>query len=210
MSEPFPQPTSQQQQPYLPTTPASEPPPLEAEVLSYAGPVVNRGYGLWRQGDRVVATREADFGDACFKCGEPCKGWRWRNTLYWHEPWVFILILFPGILVYAIVALCIRKNAKVSVGLCEAHRKRRVRGILMTWLLSLLAVAALVGGIAIATQRRGGEWGIVPILSSFVLIIVAIIVGSRVRVLSPKKIDAHYAWYTGGGEAFLRTLPAIP
>ena len=51
------------------------------------------GYGVWRQGDRIVATRDSDLGDACVKCGAPAEGWRWNKTLYWHEPWVYILIL---------------------------------------------------------------------------------------------------------------------
>ena len=196
----------------IPLAPPPMPPPMPVQTLGYASPrMASGGYGVWRQGDRIVATRDSDLGDACVKCGAPAEGWRWNKTLYWHEPWVYILIL-PGILVYAICALVLRKSAKVSAGLCPAHRKRRNIGILLTWLLSLAGIAAFIGGIAVAGgDSNTPEWGMLIVLLGFVMIVAAVIVGnSMARVLTPKRIDDHYAWYGGAHEAYLGTLNSTP
>ena len=186
---------------------SASPPPMPPPMLSYASPVMSAGAGVWRRGDRVVATRDADFGDACVKCGAACDGWRWRKTVYWHEPWLFVLILFPGLLIYAIVALCVRKNARVSAGLCPAHRARRNLGIAVTWALALLGAGALVGGMIVSAERGGvADFALPLVLFGFALIVVAVVVGNTVRVLTPKKIDRDYAWYAGATEPFLRTL----
>ncbi|MEA2736225.1 MAG: hypothetical protein QOE14_2676 [Humisphaera sp.] len=187
---------------------------MPAQVLSYASPgsapMHAAGYtGLWRQGDRVVATRDADLGDACVKCGAAAAGWRWNKTLYWHEPWLYVLIFFPGLLIYAIVALALRKGAKVSVGLCPAHRKRRNTGILLVVLLTLLGIVSMIGGMIIASDKNG-EWGFLGVLAGFGMIIAAVIIGNTMtRVLTAKKIDDHYAWYGGASEVYLRTLDSI-
>jgi len=168
------------------------------------------GYGVWRQGDRIVAMREIDLGDVCVKCGAACEGWRWKKTLYWHEPWVYALIL-PGVLIYAICAMVLRKGAKVRAGLCPAHRKRRNIGVLLTWLLSLGGLGGFIGGCIVASERSTEGLGLAMVLVGFILIIAAVIVGNTMtRVLTPKKIDDHYAWFAGASEVFLQTLPPIP
>jgi hypothetical protein len=183
---------------------------MPVPTLGYASPhMLPTGYGVWRQGDRIVATREIDLGDACVKCGAACDGWRWNKTLYWHEPWIYVLII-PGILIYAICALVLRKNARVAAGLCPAHRKRRYVGIFLTWILSLAGIAGFFGGMIVAGESKTPEWGVALVLGGLVMIIAAVIVGNvMARVLVPKKIDEHYAWFGGAHETFLRTLPAI-
>jgi hypothetical protein len=188
-----------------------QPPHMPPQTLAYATPGMPRavpgGFGVWRQGDRIVATREIDLGDGCVKCGAPSDGWRWNKTLWWHEPWLFVLIFFPGILIYAIVALILRKSAKVSCGLCPVHRKKRNNGIMIAWAIALVGVLSLVGGIMISSQKNG-DWGVLLVIGGIVVALIAAVVGSSVaRVLVPKKIDNNYAWYGGAGEPFLQTLP---
>jgi hypothetical protein len=184
---------------------------MPPQTLGYATPhMMPTGYGVWRQGDRIVTMREVDLGDLCVKCGAPSDGWRWNKTLYWHEPWVYALIL-PGILIYAICALVLRKSAKVSVGLCPVHRKRHYLGVLLTWVLSLAGLGGFIGGIAVAAESKTPQYGMALIFLSFFLIIAAVVVSSMMaRVLVPKKIDDHYAWLGGANDAFLRTLPSTP
>ena len=188
------------------------PPPMPAQTLAYATPRMNMargGYGVWRQGNRIVATREIDLGDACVKCGAPSDGWRWNKTLYWHEPWIYVLIL-PGLLVYAICALILRKNARVAAGLCPVHRKRRNLGILLTWLLTIGGFVGFIGGMIVMSDDKSVGLGAGMFFGGIVLWIVAAIVASvMARVLVPKKIDEQYAWFAGADEAFLRTLPGI-
>ena len=210
MSQPFPPPPPLH--PGQPSPYGTVPPPMPPQTLGYASPrnpSPSYGYGLWRQGDRVVATREMDLGDACVKCGAPCDGWRWNKTLYWHEPWVYALII-PGVLIYAICALVLRKSAKVSAGLCPVHRKRRYTGIFLVWVLSLLGLGCFIGGIGVSANSKSPELGVAILFAGIAMWIVAVVVGNvMARVLVPKKIDERYAWYSGADEAYLQTLQPI-
>jgi hypothetical protein len=208
----YPQPVAYPQAPY-PQAPYPQGAPAPANVLAYANmnaPPASVA-GVWRDGALLVAPVIAELPDVCVKCGANAEGGRWRKKVYWHHPALYLLIFFPGILIYAIVALIVRKSATIGVGLCPRHRARRNRTVLATWLLGLGAAAGIVGGIAYAGNARGSaaDYGVFIVLAGFVLIIAAAIVGSRARVLSPKKIDGPWAWYTGAGEDFLRVLPVV-
>jgi len=215
MSQPLPPPPLQSQQQSQDTydlgPPPLVPPAAPPQTLGYATPHMNMargGYGVWRQGDRIVATREIDLGDACVKCGAACDGWRWNKTLYWHEPWLYVLIFFPGLLIYAIVALVVRKKARVAAGLCAEHRKRRNVGVLLTWLLTLAGLGGFVGGMFVMSEKNYEAIGAAIFFGGIVLwIIAAVVAAAMTRVLMPKKIDEHYAWFAGANEPFLRTLP---
>jgi hypothetical protein len=192
--------------------PMSDPlPPAVPQVLSYAMPYAPLSGGVWREGQLIVVPTQAELPDVCVKCGEPADGWRWRKKLYWHHPALFLLIIFPGLLIYVIVALCVRKKATVGVGLCRAHRSHRNKWILATWMLTLGGIAGLVAGIAVAAGALGNQaagYGMFVILAAMVMLIFAAVGGMRgARVLLPRKIDGPWAWYTGGGERFLRGLP---
>src|SRR4051794_16174174 len=74
-----------------------------APVLPYASPI---GYGsgpqVWREGNALIVHKYATFSDRCIKCGSTENVTPLRRTLYWHNPALYILILFPGLLIYAI------------------------------------------------------------------------------------------------------------
>jgi hypothetical protein len=59
----------------------------------------------------------------CVQCGQPSTTLV-KKTFYWHPAWVYILIL-PGLLIYAIAALAIRKGMKLQVPLCHVHSQAR-------------------------------------------------------------------------------------
>ena len=93
-----------------------------------------------------------------------------------------LMILFPGVLIYAIVALIVRKKAIVEASLCPEHRSARSRWILLTWLTGVGSFVALIGGIVISASLRNHEEFIVfGLLAFVVLLIVAIVVGNRAR-----------------------------
>jgi hypothetical protein len=192
--------------------PMSHPlPPVMPQVLSYAMPYAPLMGGVWREGQLIVVPTQAELPDVCVKCGEPAGGWRWRKKLYWHHPALYLLIIFPGLLIYVIVALCVRKKATVGVGLCRAHRSRRIKWILATTMLALGGLVVLFGGIAMAAGARSSqaEYGVLLVLAALVMLILAAVAGLRgTRVLQPRRIDGPWAWYIGGGEGFLRGLPA--
>lgn len=197
------------------------PPPLQqqqwqqpVQPLGYASPMISQNPGAaWRKGNQLVTTREADLGDACVKCGAPAEGWRWNKTMYWISPvWVLLIFLPFGLIILLIVYLAVRKSAKVSAGLCPAHRARRRNGLVITTLLAVAGFIGLVAGITIAAESKSGDAPIGPfiLVGGIVLLIASAVTGTTLaRVLAPRKIDDHYAWFRGAGEGYLRQLSVI-
>lgn len=152
--------------------------------------------GLRREGDLVVIpVRGTRFPDRCVVCNQPAVK-RLGRKLYWHVPFVYALICI-GVLVYAIVALIVRKGAQFEVGLCEAHATRRRNGILIGWLGFF---ACLVATIAVADRAPA------LMLLFIVLMIAAPVVGILMtQVVTAKRIDKQYAWLKVG-RPFLESL----
>ena len=64
--------------------------------------------------------------DTCVKCGRPAAR-KLKRTLYWHNPGLYFLILLY-LLIYLIVALIVRKQLKVTIGLCRRTRQSAAGG----------------------------------------------------------------------------------
>jgi len=139
--------------------------------------------------------------DYCIKCGVPANGIYLRKRLSWHHPALALLIL-AGLLIYAIVALIVRKSAVIDVSLCEDHRRKHRSAVLVTWLVFLAGVAFIVLAIA---QESGGSalFGILLVFAS------AIGAATWAKVVHVKKIDDHHVWLRGIGESFLVMLPSL-
>lgn len=196
--------------PPLPPVPPSVP---AQPVLPYATPMaygqqVYAPAGAWQDGKSLVTTNVITLPDRCVKCNAPIAGKRFVKKFYWHNPWIYILIL-PGLLIYAIVAMIVRKGATVNFGLCAQHRSRRTMWVAITWGICLAAVAMLVGGIALLANGRSTSdlGGILMLCFVPTILIGAIVSIYGPRVLSPTKIDERYAWFSGAGIEFLNTLP---
>jgi hypothetical protein len=174
--------------------------------IPYATPALYQFQGgVWREGGLMVMHKAAVLPDLCVKCGSPANGFRIKRRFFWHDPIYYWLIL-PGVLIYAIVAMCVRKDLHTFVPLCSSHRAHRRNGILFGWLGLLAGIAVMVAGIALID--RGLGLLILVGLSIVLAATVAIIIFAR--TLKPKKIDDIYAWLTGCGEPFLAQLPPIP
>jgi hypothetical protein len=219
--QPYPQqspppPQYPQQQGYSQPSGYQPPPPpgMPAQMLGYASPMTGAVNAAWRRGNQVVATRDAELGDACVKCGAPAEGWRWNKTVYWISPAFLLLFFLPfGLIILLIVYLIVRKSAKVSAGLCPAHRSRRMKGILITTVLALAGAVGLVVGIGLSAEAKSSDppIGIAVALASVVMLITSAVTGTTMaRVLTPAKVDDHYAWYRGAGEGYLRLLNSTP
>jgi hypothetical protein len=91
-------------------TRSSMPPPLPPPTLGYATPLglgAPTG-GLWREGNRLVTTSTATLPPRCVKCNQLGTVQYANRKFYWSTPWLLFLILV-NLLVYAIVALVVRK-----------------------------------------------------------------------------------------------------
>ena len=182
-----------------------------APMLGYATPAGYTPGGQWQDGNVLVMHKQSAFLNCCVKCGQPSDGRVWRHKYYWHHP-AFALLVLVNILVYAIVAMCVRQKAEVILYLCERHRRRRFWGVTLGWLFALGGLGGLIGGaIFAANARRADEWiGGMIALGGFVLLIAAIIVGFAIApVLRPKKMDKEYAWFKGAGADYLAQLPTV-
>lgn len=157
------------------------------------------GSQVWRFNRQLVCRPGTSLPDRCVKCNVPVHGSRLKRQLYWHPALVYVLLLV-NLLVYIIVALFVRKRATLDVGLCDAHRKRRVLIIAGSWLTVLSGIALFVYGLS---NNQGGI-----ALFGFLAFLVAAIVGA---VLGPQvsaaKIDKDFVWVKGVCREYLEQLP---
>lgn len=192
------------------------PPPLPVadgpRPIGYANWTTGRLRGAGRDGKLVVAPDGCDLGSRCVLCNEESDRPRKMRTMTWFPRWVLVTVL-AGLLIAAIIIAIIQKKTKIAFGLCEAHRKRRLKLILLTWLLSLSCPAAMIFGLILAdTNKRQGDGGVYAIggvIAFFVLFIGAVIVGMRARALTCTFIKDGVGVFKGAGEAFLDTLPGV-
>jgi len=79
---------------------------------------------VWREGRTLVFEREAELPQRCYRCNAPAEHRR-TVRVWWHSRWWYLLIL-AGLVVYALVALIVVKRAKVELGSCRRHHRRRI------------------------------------------------------------------------------------
>jgi DNA-directed RNA polymerase subunit RPC12/RpoP len=155
--------------------------------------------GLWRTGKQLVTRSETPFPDRCVRCNAPANGYRLKRQLYWHPPAYYLFILL-NLLIYAIIAICVRKKAIVHIGLCDQHRVRRKWGIVVCCSGVLIGFVMLIGG---AVQGSG----IVAVLG-FLLLVGAAIYGALTGArISPARITKDNVWLKGVNSDYLAELP---
>lgn len=128
---------------------------------------------------------------------------RWlTKTFYWHSSWLYLLISFPGVLIYAIVAVVVRKKVRLSVPLCETHRAARTR---MKWLATALLLGFIPVGALLPQLGVSVAWSVLIMLAMIAGGVVASIVTSLLR---PTYIGDQYARFRGASEQFMSLLPS--
>ena len=159
------------------------------------------GIGVWREFSKLVMTKDAQLPDRCTVCNAPANGLRLKRNLYWHPP-AWYLLICAGILIYAIAALIVRKQARIEIGLCQIHFQNRKRAVGITW--SLIGVAILVGIIATIKSPE------------LILLAVAIFMGALIYAIvamqpvTPGKITDRLVWLKGVHQDYLNMLPELP
>jgi hypothetical protein len=155
--------------------------------------------GLWRERRKLVTVSETPFPDRCIKCNQPANGFRLKRVIYWHNP-AYYLLLLCNVLIYAIVAMIVRKKAVLHIGLCAAHRQQRKVAILVCWLgvlggLGITISAGVTGRVGLAVVGVAGLlfgviWGMV-----------------KGRTINATKIEGKDVWASGVCKEFLDELP---
>jgi hypothetical protein len=164
-----------------------------------AGLTTGGGGGFRRSGALLITSPEVRLPPRCVKCNAPVDGPLKRKRYYWHHPAIFALVLF-NLLIYAIVAVIVRRRAEVTFGLCQVHRAKRNRAIVG----GLLGVCLSIGLTAGAIGQQIPVLALVGILGVVVSIVVSAVVA---RALLPTRIDKAGAQFKGCGEGFLASLP---
>lgn len=153
----------------------------------------------WRDGRDLILPIQADHAARCYRCGAPAAS-RVPRTLYWHHPAWYLLIL-AGILIYALVALAIRRRADVVVGLCPRHTAARRRA---AWIgAGLLGSAVGALALAIAGPAAVG-WLMIP--TTIGGLVVLMVRSNLVRV---RRIESPHVWLANPAPALLEGLPDI-
>ncbi len=168
------------------------------------GPRVSDGAGAWRRKKTLIIDREPRLPDRCVKCNAPAEE-RLHVKISWHKQWVYVMVLL-NVLLYALVALAVRKKAEVEVPLCLKHSQRR----------SMLVKASWMGGLASLVMMGGGftsdsESGVLVGLAGCLVLVPAAIVGTvAARPVFPEKIDDERLWLRKCSANFLDSLPEAP
>jgi hypothetical protein len=177
---------------------------MSAPLNPYAPPasVVTdmAGSDCWRDGRYVVLRRGSDLPPRCVRCNAPALQPVKQRRFYWYSPLLYIL-LFINVLLFAIVALVVRKSEKASPGLCAGHDRRRRRAL-------TAAVLVFTGGMALL--GAGGAYGgnAALILSGLLVLLAALVVIATVAALpTAARIDKHYLRLRGCGPLFRDSLP---
>jgi len=153
---------------------------------------------IWRDKTTLVMTKESPLPNRCVKCNEPTAE-RLKRKLTWHHPALYLTILI-SVLVYAVIAMVVRKTATVHVGLCDEHLNARRRNLAITWIMGIVGVLCF--------PLAGVMEDIMIVFLGLLLISAAAIYGTiTLRVVVPTKIDNDFVWLKGVNSDFLQEFP---
>jgi hypothetical protein len=182
--------------------------PGQAEVVqpvSYFTPTGVGGGGVWNYGGILVMHKQAQLPPQCIKCCAPAEGKPLKRKLTWHPGWVYLLIL-PGLLFYAIVAMSIQEKATISVGLCGKHRSRRRMHLWIAWLIFFASIAFFFIAANVPGREMPAYYALCGTLGLLISATYALVIA---RLVTPHKIDPQYVWLNGVSREFAGQFPAM-
>lgn len=181
----------------------------DAGDLAYRPMQAQDALPIWADGDELVFSRNTRFPPCCIKCGA-ASSTELHKTLVWHPQWLYVLILFPGWLIYLIVALAMQKKAEVALPLCQPHHERRRRWIVGAWATGLLGLVVMCAVPTLAPAMSQDD-ALCAGMGVGTLLMVAALIGGIVgaRVVHPTHIDDRMVRVKGAGRAFLAMAPPL-
>lgn len=156
---------------------------------------------IWRDGKSLVMASGTELPCRCVRCNASVTRPPIKRTLYWHQQWIYLLILL-SVLIYIIVALIVRKKAVARIPLCDQHRQQRWIMIAVSWLMVVAGIGAFVAGLG--AQTGGGA----ALVAGLGLFIAGIVLGVwKGRLVAAKRIDGDKVWIDGFCRQYLDGLP---
>jgi hypothetical protein len=160
---------------------------------------ITPGTHVWRSGKFLVMNKDAELPHLCVKCNAPGHGRKLKRRLFWHNPWIYLLIP-AGLLIYAVIATVIGKRAQIEVSLCQKHWRIRLRDLFITWLL----IVGCLGAFAYAIVESN-FW---HMFGGLGLLFMGAIYGHiRTTMVTPKRIDNKLVWLKGVSADYLAQFP---
>lgn len=161
---------------------------------------------IYRDGKLLVMHKTAKLSYRCLKTNQAADLWL-RRKFVWHAPWLYLLILFPGLLFYILIALIVQRRATIQIPLSREASRRRWRGIWTGWGLVLGGIALIFAAIAFQDGRARDfpAWFLIGGLLSIVVgAIVGVITSS---IVSASRIEKEFVWIQGGHPDYLAQFP---
>lgn len=160
---------------------------------------------IYRDGKDIIVARGAQLPPACIKCGQPATGGLLLKKFYWHERWVYFLLL-PGVIWYIIAAYVVRKRMDLAIPLCGEHRIRH------QWLRQAAILMMIASSIfVIISFFLPPDYLAYAIFSFFGLLLAGFITWLIAgQFLRPMLINESLGIFRGAGERFLAQLPQKP
>ncbi|HUY88547.1 MAG TPA: hypothetical protein VMV10_07425, partial [Pirellulales bacterium] len=154
--------------------------------------------------------KRAVLPDRCVKCNRPAGGGRLKRSLSWHHPAWFLLILI-SLWIYLIVMFIVRHTAKIEIGLCEVHRRKRRNAIAVSWLLVLAGIGAFCVGLGLSGGFGPTPWYVPASIIGGIAMFLAGLIYAVVFVplVAPQKIDKEYVWLKKIDPAYVAQFPPM-
>jgi hypothetical protein len=156
---------------------------------------------IWRSGNLLVMRKGARLPDRCIKTNRSANGKRFKATLYWHHPIIYLLILF-NLLIYLIVAIAVQKKAVVYLGVTEQTLQARSKAILWAWLVGIAGVILCIYALSSPVELGG-------LILLGVFMILGGLIGGLVKapLVGTDRIEGEYIWIRGISKEYLALLP---
>jgi hypothetical protein len=166
----------------------------------------SRESGIWRDGNQLVMTHDAELPYVCIKTNRPADVWLPR-TVSWYPKWTLVLLPL-GLLVWLIVAGLLRRQAMIRVGLCESRRVGRVWTIVLAWGGVVLGLGLLILGAVLEKRQPEAAW-LIPV--GIVLFFASAIVGATLpTIVSAAYLNEDHIWLKGVHPDYLARFPEFP
>lgn len=193
------------------TTPLPMPPQQVADITNHESrkaiflTAENRPLHPYSEGNRFVISKDSVLPNCCVKCGNsPTEPWLLK-TFSWHSPLLYFLIISP--VIYVIVALIVRKQIRLAVPLCKAHKSIRKSRL---WIGGALLTGCLPVTLFIAAYVENEQNTGVAIWLGIAMFVVGLVFLAMASPLRPKRIGIESAEFSGAGKEFLAILNSVP
>lgn len=177
--------------------------PVSSDDTNRPGFLAQGSTNAYQKGDTLVIPIPGNITlpPRCVKCADPASEPRLHKTFYWHHPAVYLLLISP--IIYAVVALIVRKTAIVFVPLCEAHKSERKSRL---WLAAALLIGSIPLPVALGMYIQNDTGIVIAVCLGIVMLIVGLIFINLASPIRPTYIGPQTAEFKGACQAFLSCL----